>query len=210
MNTILQKYCDYSEDLSLNRITQKQFNEKVTEWQQMIRSKMPKFYKMEAHLIFFNFYEPEIIRRSIKEDMEYFYCSKIKNLMFATSAKVYPYQNQIVSVRIILAKFYKMPEEDIMDKEEAKIYKEELTIDPTAPIEEEKDSDDEEMEAIKNGVGKEEQIEIGKEERDAKDSKDTKDTKNNKDNKNTKNPGNANTDNIKPTKQISKIVVENK
>ena len=66
-------------------------------------------------MIFFNFYETEIIRREINDDLETFYNTKIKNLMFATSAKVYPYMNRILSIRIILAKFYKIPLDDITD-----------------------------------------------------------------------------------------------
>jgi hypothetical protein len=111
----------------------------------MIKSKLPKFYRMEAKCIFFNFFELEIIRREINEDLENFFNSKIKNLMFATSAKVYAYMNQIVSVRIILAKFSKIPLEDIEEPDEVADYKEWLkTLDGEALIEEEVDSDEEE------------------------------------------------------------------
>lgn len=148
INTFLQQYCDYLENRALNRISENDFRDRISEWEDNIRSKMPKFYRMEARVVFFNFYEPEIIRRSITEDMESFYASKIKNLMFATSSKVYSYLNQIVSVRIMLAKFYKIPLEDISDKDEEREYKESLLIDPNKMIEEEKDSDDEEDEEL--------------------------------------------------------------
>ena len=105
---------------------------------------MPKFYRMEAQAIFFNFFETEIIRREITEDLEEFWYSKIKNVVFATSAKVYAYANQVVSVRIILAKIYKIPLEDIKDKEEEKEYQEMLKEDPNKLVEEEVDSDEEE------------------------------------------------------------------
>jgi hypothetical protein len=151
INVFLQQYCDYNEFRSLNRMSENEFIERISEWEDNVRSKMPKFYRMEARVIFFNFYEPEIIRRSITEDMESFYASKIKNLMFAASAKVYAYMNQIVSVRIMLAKFYKIPLEDISDKEEVKEYKEQLLIDPNKMMEEEKDSDEDEEEPGKTG-----------------------------------------------------------
>ncbi len=61
--------------------------------------------------------------------------------MFATSAKIYPYFNQIVSVRIIIAKFYRIPEEDI-GKEDILFYKEEFSK-SGKELEEEKDDDDE-------------------------------------------------------------------
>jgi|LauGreDrversion4_2_1035121.scaffolds.fasta_scaffold1288217_2 hypothetical protein len=61
--------------------------------------------------------------------------------MFATSAKIYPYFNQIVSVRIIIAKFYRLPEEDI-GKEDILFYKEEFSK-SGKELEEEKDDDDE-------------------------------------------------------------------
>jgi len=101
---------------------------------------------MEARLIFFNFYEPEIIRREINEDLESFYNTKIKNIMFATSAKVYPYLNRIISIRIVLAKFYKIPLDDIVDPIEEKEYKETLNLDPLKLVEEEVDSEEEDDE----------------------------------------------------------------
>jgi hypothetical protein len=119
----------------------------------MIKSKLPKFYRMEAKCIFFNFFELEIIRREINEDLEHFFNSKIKNLMFATSAKVYPYMNQIVSVRIVLAKFYKIPLEDVEEPEEVADYKEWLkSLDSEQLIEEEVDTEEEEEEPAKNNV----------------------------------------------------------
>jgi len=82
--------------------------------------------------------------REINEDLEGFFKSKIKNLMFATSARVYSYMNQIVSVRIILAKFYKIPLEDVEDPDEYEEYKEELKMSAENLIEEEEDTDDDE------------------------------------------------------------------
>ena len=64
--------------------------------------------------------------------------------MFATSAKVYPYMNRILSIRIILAKFYKIPLDDITDPIEEKEYKELLKVDPLKLVEEEQDSEEEE------------------------------------------------------------------
>lgn len=94
---------------------------------------------MEARCVFFNYFELEKIRRSINENLVNFFNSKVKNIVFATSAKVYAYHNQIVSVRIILAKFSKIPEEDIDDVEELKDYKESLKKDD---LSEEEDSDE--------------------------------------------------------------------
>ncbi len=110
---------------------------------------MPSFYRMDAQMIFFNFYELEIIRRNITEDLESFYNDKTKRLVFATSARVYSYLNQIVSVRIILAKFSPIPEEDIPSNE-IEIYKKTKEVDPNKLVEEEKDSDEEDEEEVQN------------------------------------------------------------
>jgi hypothetical protein len=104
---------------------------------------------MEAKTVFFSFYEKEIIRRVITEELAGFYNTKIKNLMFATSAKVFAYINQIVSVRIIIAKFYKINLEDIRDKEEREEYIKLEQADPTKLIEQEVDSDEDD-DLIKN------------------------------------------------------------
>ncbi len=70
--------------------------------------------------------------------------------MFATSAKVYPYLNRIISIRIVLAKFYKIPLDDIVDPVEEKEYKELLNIDPLKLVEEEVDSEEEDDDESKN------------------------------------------------------------
>lgn len=158
INLILRKYLDYLEDLSLNRINDKQFKILKYDWKEMLKSKMPKFYRMEAKTLFYNFYELEVIRRNMTEDIESFFSTKIKNLMFATSAKVFPYLNQAVSVRIILAKFYKISEEDINPEDLAE-YKADLLLRDQA-IKEEEDSFDDDLDAI------EEETKKGKEETD--------------------------------------------
>lgn len=68
---------------------------------------------MDARCMHFNFYDLERIRKNIDEDLKPFYNRKEKNCVFATSAKIFPYQNQIVSVRIIIAVFVKIPEYDV-------------------------------------------------------------------------------------------------
>jgi hypothetical protein len=122
---------------------------KKLDWEDRIRTRIPEFYRMEAKSVYFNFFELEIIRREINDDLEKFYNSKIKNLVFATSAKIFAYPNQIVSCRIILAKFYKIPEEDIEENDELKAYKELMKKQAedrlhNRLVEEEVDSDDEE------------------------------------------------------------------
>jgi len=141
INDNLGRYLNYLEQRALNRISQKEFEQKIEEWEIMIKQKLPKYFKMESICIFFNFFELEIIRRQITDDLEYFYKTKEKNLMFATSAGVYAYLNQVVSVRIIIAKFYKINEEDV-SAEELKDYKESAL--KANVLEEEQDSDDDE------------------------------------------------------------------
>ena len=148
INIILKKFLDYQEDLALNRINDRTFKMNKYDWKEMIKSKMPKFYRMEAKTLFYNYYELETIRRNMTEDIETFFSSKIKNLIFATSAKIFPYLNQAVSVRIIIAKFYKIAEEDI-EPEDLAEYKRDLLL-RDQPIKEEEDSFDDEMEEQKD------------------------------------------------------------
>ena len=143
INKQLSKYLDFLEYLSMGRMTQEEFEKKKKNWKIVCKKYMPKFYKMNAQCVKFNFYETEIIRREITEDLEDFWYTKIKNVVFATSARVYAYPNQTVCVRIMLAKFYKIPLEDIADKEEIKLYQEMEKEDPDKLIEEEVDSDEE-------------------------------------------------------------------
>ena len=162
INKQLGKYLDLLENRSLNRISESQFNRSKNEWKIIVKKYMPKFYRMEAQAIFFNFFETEIIRREITEDLEEFWYSKIKNVVFATSAKVYAYANQVVSVRIILAKIYKIPLEDIKDKEEEKEYQEMLKEDPNKLVEEEVDSDEEEEKRLEEEAKRKTQEQMNK------------------------------------------------
>jgi len=152
VNTLLQKFIDKQESLALGRVREAEFKKFVKNWENDIRTKMPAFYRMEAYTVFFNFNEPEIIRRSITEDLEKFYTDKTKHIVFATSARVFPYLNNIVSVRIILAKFKRISSEDI-DPSELEEYKKTKDIDPTKPVEEEKDSDEEDDALLESGGG---------------------------------------------------------
>lgn len=134
---------DYLEELHLNRISEEEFLKKKESWEMIVQKYMPKFYRLEALPIYFNFFETEIIRREITEDLESFWASKIKKIVFATSARVYAYPNQVVSVRIMLARIYKIPKENIKDKDEEKEYEEMEKEDPNKLVEEEVDSDEE-------------------------------------------------------------------
>jgi hypothetical protein len=131
------------EDLSLNRITQKEFDKKIKEWELMIKQKIPKYFIMDSITVFFNYYDLEKIRRTLTDDIEYFYGTKEKNIVFATSAGVYPYLNNIVSIRIILAKFFKQNEEDLTPEERKDV---EDNKEFANVIQEEEDSDDEDLE----------------------------------------------------------------
>lgn len=156
INLILRNYLDILEDLSLNRISEKKYKQLKDDWKEMVKTRIPKFYRMEAKTLYYNFYELEVIRRSMTEDIESFFNSKIKNLIFATSARVFPYLNQVVSVRIILAKFYRIAEEDILP-EHLKEYKEDLASREQAIKEEEDSFEDELDDSITPTPGNEEE-----------------------------------------------------
>ncbi len=143
INDNLGRYCTFLEHRALNRISQKEFNRKIEEWEIMIKQKLPKYFRMESVCVYFNFFELEIIRRNITDDLENFYKTKEKNLMFATSAGIFAYLNQVVSVRIIIAKFYKISEEELTG-EELKDYKESALTANVLQEEEDSDDDDEE------------------------------------------------------------------
>lgn len=170
INIILKKYLDHQEDLALNRIDERRFKNLRNDWKVMIKSKMPKFYRMEAKTLFYNYFELETIRRNMTEDIESFFNSKIKNLIFATSAKIFPYLNQTVSVRIILAKFYKIAEEDI-EPEDLAEYKRDILLREQAVKEEEDSFDDEDDDNKKQDEKEDDEDENDKEENEKNEKK---------------------------------------
>jgi len=92
----------------------------------------------------FNFYDLERIRKNIDEDLKSFYNRKEKNCVFATSAKIFPYQNHVVSVRIIIAVFLKIPEYEVPTAE-LEDYRITLKEDKDKLIEEESSDEEEEI-----------------------------------------------------------------
>lgn len=97
---------------------------------------------MDARCMHFNFYDLERIRKNIDEDLKPFYNRKEKNCVFATSAKIFPYHNHIVSVRIIIAVFVKIPEYDV-PLHEMEDYRITLKEDKDKLIEEENSEEEE-------------------------------------------------------------------
>ena len=100
---------------------------------------------MDSRCMHFNFYDLEKIRKNIDEDLKSFYGRKEKNCLFATSGKIYPYHNNIVSLRVIIAVFFKIPEYEV-STEDLEDYRESMK-EADQPIQEEEDSDDEEEES---------------------------------------------------------------
>ena len=99
---------------------------------------------MDARCMHFNFYDLERIRKNIDEDLKSFYNRKEKNCVFATSAKIFPYQNHVVSVRIIIAVFLKIPEYEVPTAE-LEDYRITLKEDKDKLIEEESSDEEEEI-----------------------------------------------------------------
>lgn len=97
---------------------------------------------MDSRCMHFNFYDLEKIRKNIDEDLKPFYSRKEKNCLFATSGKIYPYHNNIVSLRVIIAVFFKIPEYEV-STEDLEDYRQSMK-EADEPIKEEEDSDDEE------------------------------------------------------------------
>ena len=186
INKQLNKYLDYLEDISMGRMSEETFAKNKKEWEVVCRKYMPKFYKMEAQCVRFNFFETEIIRREITDELESFWNCKIKNVMFATSARIYAYPNQTVSVRIMLAKFYKIPLEDITNKVEELQYRAMEKEDPDKLIEEEVSSDEEQDKKEEEEKKKKELEEKNKKEKEDKNKKENKKGKENEKDKNMK------------------------
>ena len=121
----------------------------MSDWKEQLKTKLPRYFKMDSRCMHFNFYDLEKIRKNIDEDLKPFYSRKEKNCLFATSAKIYPYHNSIVSLRVIIAVFFKIPEYEVSteDLEDYRLSMKEAD----EPIKEEEDSDDEEE--AKGGEG---------------------------------------------------------
>ena len=120
----LENYLDILEKRALGVYEQGEFEEALEEFSSRVKEYMPQFFKMEMNDLFFNSFDLVSIRKDVREKLEGIWNDRRKKIIFGSSAKVYGYINHTISVRVAVAKFYKIPLEDVKSEREEMEYEE--------------------------------------------------------------------------------------
>ena len=102
--SILRKHCDFMEDVDCLRIGKPK--EAEANIMKEIMKLVPLNYKISMLPAFFNNTDADRIGTVIRDTSSEFLIDTPKKVMFSIAVKVFPYNHNINSVRIVLAKFH--------------------------------------------------------------------------------------------------------
>lgn len=102
--TIMRKYIDFLEDMECHRITKP--NTAKANVNKEIMKLVPENYKIAILPTFFNNTDAERIGTVVKDTTSDFVLDTPKKVMFSISVKVFPYNHNVCSVRVILVKLH--------------------------------------------------------------------------------------------------------
>lgn len=106
--TILKKYLDYVEDVECLRLDNPK-QEKITVFKELMKLTPPN-YKITMLPAFFNHTDGERIATVIRDTSQDFLVGTPKKVLFSIGVKIFPYASEINSIRIVLVKFFELPE----------------------------------------------------------------------------------------------------
>lgn len=106
--TILGKYIDLLEDEECLRIAN--VNKTRPLVKKEIMKLVPENYKISILPAFFNHTDGERIGTVIRDTSNTFLVDTPKKVMFSIAVKIYPYNSEVNSVRVVLVKFHQLPE----------------------------------------------------------------------------------------------------
>ena len=106
--TILKQYLDYIEDNECLRLDDPK-KEKAIVWKELMKL-VPVNYKITMLPAFFNHTDGERIATVIRDTSQEFLVDTPKKVLFSIGVKIFPYASEINSIRIVLVKFFELPE----------------------------------------------------------------------------------------------------
>ena len=105
---VLGDYLDLLEDGACERGSLDEFKERRITLYKEIKKLMPVHYRFEALPAHFNYIDPERVRKIIGELASDFLRDAPAKVMFGLGVRVYSFHNSVVSVRVLIAKFYQL------------------------------------------------------------------------------------------------------
>ena len=112
----LRAQLDLLEDIDCDRISKDKIQKEKEKMQAELFKLIPDNYKVQMLPSYFNYIDCERIRTVIYDQAFDFMTKTPKKVIFAFAVKIYPFHNQICSVRIAISKMYQMDAKEIMKK----------------------------------------------------------------------------------------------
>mmetsp|Transcript_30253 Transcript_30253/g.27552 ORF Transcript_30253/g.27552 Transcript_30253/m.27552 type:complete len:181 (+) Transcript_30253:1054-1596(+) len=94
-----------------------EYIEQYEHWKIQLKKYMPEYYKYQCLPMFFSFSEAERIKSAVTKEAKSFFMVEEKDIIFALACKIFPYPGEFNSIRIALAVFVPLPDEEISSEE---------------------------------------------------------------------------------------------
>lgn len=107
---IMEKHLYFLEEVARGKYEESELQAEKRKWSYKIRQFMPTMYRFNAYPAHFNYAEPDRIASLFIEKAKDFFCLQSKNVKWAVAARVFPYASKMISIRIIIACFYPIPD----------------------------------------------------------------------------------------------------
>ena len=100
---------------------------KMKEWSKVFKEKLSHKTTIEINPLFFNYANDGLICNYVEDNLAHFLQKSRKDSYFVLSCKIFQYPNRVLSVRVVIANFYKSEYEieklDTEDDENATLIK---------------------------------------------------------------------------------------
>ena len=109
---LMEKHLTYLEEVARGEHEEDQIKIEKRDWSLKMRQYMPTNYRFAAIPSHFNYPEPDRIASVFIENAQDFFIANFKDMKWALAINIFPYVGKIISIRIIVAYFYKFVNAD--------------------------------------------------------------------------------------------------
>jgi len=113
----LMKYLRLKEYRDSERITDEEYQTQRIAWEKELKKLMPKNFRYNALPMIFCYNEPERIKSIITKQAAQFILRQEKESIFALAVKIFPFPNGFNSIRVVLAMFYMIPDDELEEED---------------------------------------------------------------------------------------------
>jgi centrosomal protein CEP76 len=107
---LLEEHLVFLEKVDRGEVEEESINKIKRDWAMTMRQFMPTMFRFSAYPAHFNYPEPDRIASLFIDQAKDFFCVNYKNIKWAVAARVFPYSSKMISIRILVACYYPVPD----------------------------------------------------------------------------------------------------